>query len=440
MSKRNTDSSSQPPNKKPRLALLSGIDDLLQQASSVLKKPSPATKPKFELPKAQPAIMAPFTIESVLSDSKKSKRVSKHRQFQLYEPGTVSTQIQEKRREILTLKALSVGAELVGADPESIESIHVKNYLENITSSGGVEWWDRPFIKNYDEIFVNNAEITHENLDIFCNLFSILNPPLPPEIKANDFKISDQNLNERYTTPKERRQIRKKYRQEKAEQLQKLILLGLADPEKQKLKLNNRMVIESAQSIQNPTSAALATLANIQERKLIHDKDNAARQLSREDRKEKRLEKIRRDAFEADSVVCALFRVGNFSKMSHRTKVGCKARDLMLSGTGVSIEGPKMTENICFIYVEGGPKGVRLFSKLLMQKIDWNTSDDVIDTCHEQNWIEIVWQGNIAKRRFRKYFNVKFTDPFKAREFFNANNAAVVFDTAKNFSRNKEVY
>ncbi|KAL0235329.1 hypothetical protein GEMRC1_001911 [Eukaryota sp. GEM-RC1] len=381
---------------------LDDIDSLLEQASEVLKQqPSQPSKPS----------LISLDLDALVEES---KHISKPKSLSFFQPGSISTQLSSEREQSTLEKALSLGYDVAKVDKSKVQSKAWSDYLSSILNPP-INWWDKTFLPQ--------CETFPQDISPYIDTSPITNTlplPFPLESSGKDTKEVPH-----YLTKKERRVERKKARQERAEEQQKLVLLGLADPEKQRITLHNRSLVESAKAVHNPTLTAMAALADIQERKLVHHERNAAQQLSKEEKKEKRKEKVKKDALATEAVEAVVYKLKDFDDGHNRFKVVAKAHEWWVSGVGMTIESD--IEGVCnlvFIYAEGGLKGMRKFKNLVENKIQWGEGKNPVQ----------VWEGKLNHRLFGKFLPVKFDSFLIAKEFCIKNNAGFVYDAVKGFS------
>ena len=95
-----------------------------------------------------------------------------------------------------------------------------------------------------------------------------------------------------------------------------------------------------------------------------HEKANKARKLTPAQKKTKTLRKLREDL--SCGVHVTVYRVHNLSSPAIKFKVDMNAQQLHLSGRLL------LFRDINVVVVEGGPKGLKKFKKLMMHRIKWN--------------------------------------------------------------------
>jgi U4/U6 small nuclear ribonucleoprotein PRP3 len=89
---------------------------------------------------------------------------------------------------------------------------------------------------------------------------------------------------------------------------------------------------------------------------------NLSAKLTPKERKEKKIRKLQEDTSKGVSV--AVFRLRDFSNLKHRFKVDVNAQQLFLSGLALICASERMN----LVVVEGGPKGVKKFVRLMHER------------------------------------------------------------------------
>ena len=95
-----------------------------------------------------------------------------------------------------------------------------------------------------------------------------------------------------------------------------------------------------------------------------HEKANEARKLTPAQKKAKTLRKLKEDL--SCGVHVTVYRVHDLSNQAIRFKVDMNAQQLHLSGRLL------LFRDINIVIVEGGPKGLKKFKKLMMHRIKWD--------------------------------------------------------------------
>ncbi|GMF21397.1 unnamed protein product [Phytophthora lilii] len=208
------------------------------------------------------------------------------------------------------------------------------------------------------------------------------------------------------------------------------IALGLLPPPEPKVKLSNMMRVLSEQAVADPSAIERKVREQIAQREKNHEMRNLARKLTPEERREKKLRKIKEDA--AGDIHVALFKVPDLSNPQHRFKVDVNAQQYHLTG-GVLI---CKDSNINMVVVEGGRKAIKQYTKLMMRRIDWqgtreaeqeSDSEDE-DAAKRGNGCLLVWQGVVARKAFNTFRFQECRTTVTARKVMEAKNVVHYWD------------
>ncbi|KAJ3023575.1 hypothetical protein HKX48_002448 [Thoreauomyces humboldtii] len=295
-----------------------------------------------------------------------------------------------------------------------------------------VEWWDAQLVPNgydnFDAETVFGAEMSVVN--------TLVQHPIPiqPPAEAADPKLKPLML-----TKKEQKKLRRQRRLEIQKEKQDKIRLGLLPPEQSKVKISNLMMVLGNEAILDPTQVEAQVRAQMAARKQKHKDLVAATKLTDAQRKEKKRLKLQEDT--SNLVQVAVFRISDLTHPQHRYKVNVNAEQYNLTGCAIVYSGMNL------VVVEGGPKGIKAYKKLMLKRIDW-TNDGVEDEAAEEeeearraagagpkepNRCDLVWEGDVKERNF-KFFRFKTVPTETAvREFLEKMRAVHYWDAARNF-------
>lgn len=95
-----------------------------------------------------------------------------------------------------------------------------------------------------------------------------------------------------------------------------------------------------------------------------HEEANAARQLTGEQKKQKKVRKIKEDT--SLGVHVSVYRVLNLNNPAKKFKVEANIKQLLLTGVVV------IYKNINVVVVEGGPKQQKKFKRLMLNRVKWS--------------------------------------------------------------------
>jgi len=275
-------------------------------------------------------------------------------------------------------------------------------------------------------------------------------PIKPPNAPNEDTKKAPTL----HLTKKEMKRQRKLRRAERQRELQDMQAAGLVPPPEDRLTLSNFMRVLGDQAVMDPSKMEAKVMEQIQARKLKHEKMNKERKLTKEQRSEKRERKMAENTSEA--VTVALFLVKDMSHPYHRTKVDLNAQQNKLTGCVLECESPKLS----LVIVEGGPKAVKRYTRLMMVRMKWtgenlvfNEEDDEEDDNDDdgndneknhkfnpENTCDLVWSGMLPNRMFNNFAFQTCESSTVARKVLEAKGVAHFWDQVLLGSTNEEKF
>lgn len=305
-----------------------------------------------------------------------------------------------------------------------------------------VEWWDEPYLGG--EKTIEKGATTEElyggaKLEI-CKTYKYIQHPKPSTGTVDKDAAAAMPV---YLTKPERKRVRRQARAEREREKQDKLALGLIPQPPPKMKLTNFMKILGEQAVADPSKVEMMVQQQVQSRRLNHEMRNQARKLTPEERREKRKAKLAADV--GKEIRAAVFRVSDFSHPKRRFKVDVNAQQLNLTGTVIMCTAPMhgstsaqadaptaadgtplptgvvVGRGVNMVVVEGGPKALRRFIKLMTKRIKWSGEDydaggDSDDSDSDDEGIEggtsgskppagcqLVWQGVIPQRAFSNF-------------------------------------
>jgi len=250
-----------------------------------------------------------------------------------------------------------------------------------------------------------------------------------------------------HLTKKERKRLRKQRRQEKQRELQDLQAAGLVPAPEPRLTLQNFMQVLGEQSVLDPSQMERRVQEQMRARQRAHLERNAAGKLTKEQRAAKRAAKVQKDADRAansQAVTVALYFVLDMSHPYHRSAVDLNAQQLQLTGLVLECYAGL---GACLVVVEGGPKAIQKFHRLMTVRLNWTgpgeESDDDDDEqqngedgedakpqhkFNPENRCEPVWQGLAVHRLFHGFLFQAVDSPAQARKILKAKGAEHYWD------------
>jgi len=239
-----------------------------------------------------------------------------------------------------------------------------------------IEWWDEAFLPKEmrDAKKAGSKEpdqqLQSPPLDSFLAPFNCKTLRLvqhPPAIKALGGDKPEKTM-PIFLTKKEQKRVRKTRRQQVEQDRRDKQMMGLLPAPEPKFKLSNFMRILGDQAVADPSKVEARVLQQVKQREIAHEMRNLAAKLTPAERREKKAKKALEAAATVRQITVAAFGVKSLANPRHRFKVDMNARQYYLTGTVVLCPGDSMN----LVYVEGGPKGIRKFVRLMMNRIQWD--------------------------------------------------------------------
>ncbi|CAI9088930.1 OLC1v1023390C1 [Oldenlandia corymbosa var. corymbosa] len=285
-----------------------------------------------------------------------------------------------------------------------------------------VEWWDIPFLPsgNYNDIIIDGDLITDDKLVLKMDKITIyVEHPRPIEPPAEPTPPPPQPLK---LTKKEQKKLRTQCRLEREKDKQEMIRKGLLEPPKPKLKMSNLHRVTGTEAAQNPTKLEMETRRAALEREQAHIDRNIARKLTPAERREKKDRKLFDGPNIAETMV-SVYKVGSLANPQARFKVDANAHENRLTGCAAVI-----SEGICVVVVEGCPKSIKRYGKLMLRRINWaaavvkNDEEDEDDDINDGAFVNkcmLLWQGSVAKSSFHRFSIQECLTEAAARKIFS---------------------
>uniref|UniRef100_A0A8C8FDA9 U4/U6 small nuclear ribonucleoprotein Prp3 n=1 Tax=Oncorhynchus tshawytscha TaxID=74940 RepID=A0A8C8FDA9_ONCTS len=220
-----------------------------------------------------------------------------------------------------------------------------------------IEWWD-------SYILPSNIDLSTETNFVAMELFGVTNlvehpaqisPPVDTDKPGVTLGV--------YLTKKEQKKLRRQTRREGQKELQEKVRLGLMPPPEPKVRISNLMRVLGTEAVQDPTKVEAHVRAQMAKRQKAHEEANAARKLTTEQRKEKKVKKLKEDL--SLGVHISVYRIRNLHNPAKKFKVEANANQLYLTGTVV------LHRDVNMVVVEGGPKAQKKFKRLMLSRIKW---------------------------------------------------------------------
>ncbi|NXF99490.1 PRPF3 protein, partial [Sakesphorus luctuosus] len=198
------------------------------------------------------------------------------------------------------------------------------------------------------------------------------------------------------------------------------------------MRISNLMRVLGTEAVQDPTKVEAHVRAQMAKRQKAHEEANAARKLTAEQRKAKKVKKLKEDV--SQGVHIAVYRVRNLSNPAKKFKIEANAGQLYLTGVVV------LHKDVNVVVVEGGPKAQKKFKRLMLHRIKWdeqtsNTKGEDDDESDEEsvkktNKCSLVWEGTAKERSFGEMKFKQCPTENMAREHFKKHGAEHYWDLA----------
>ncbi|NXD17667.1 PRPF3 protein, partial [Nothocercus nigrocapillus] len=198
------------------------------------------------------------------------------------------------------------------------------------------------------------------------------------------------------------------------------------------VRISNLMRVLGTEAVQDPTKVEAHVRAQMAKRQKAHEEANAARKLTAEQRKAKKIKKLKEDI--SQGVHIAVYRVRNLSNPAKKFKIEANAGQLYLTGVVV------LHKDVNVVVVEGGPKAQKKFKRLMLHRIKWdeqtsNTKGEDDDESDEEsvkkaNKCSLVWEGTAKDRSFGEMKFKQCPTENMAREHFKKHAAEHYWDLA----------
>ncbi|KAF6747146.1 small nuclear ribonucleoprotein hPrp3 [Ephemerocybe angulata] len=223
------------------------------------------------------------------------------------------------------------------------------------------EWWDSSLLPNgkYDDIEeVGLDALPIRTQDSPITIYVQHPIPIPAPGDKNKAVLKPLML-----TTKEQKKMRKLRRKEALQDKRDRIRMGLLPPDPPKVRLANLMRVLTSDAVQDPTRVEARVRREVAMRKHGHEKANAERKLTEEQRREKKESK--KAGEERKGIYGAVYKIKTLSDPAHQFKVRKNADQLNL--TGLCIFNPSFN----MVYVEGAPKFMKNYKRLMLHRIAW---------------------------------------------------------------------
>ncbi|XP_044259581.1 U4/U6 small nuclear ribonucleoprotein Prp3 [Tribolium madens] len=340
------------------------------------------------------------------------------RQLRFHEPGKFLQQAERLRMKAQLEKLqneISQIAKKTGISSATKLALIAKSegVIEEIPQ---MEWWDSVIlIDNLDLMLNGKIAIKESVINTLVEHPTQLRCPTDP-IKPVYMPV--------FLTKKERKKLRRQNRREMWKEEQEKIRLGLEPPPEPKLRISNLMRALGTEAVQDPTKIEAHVREQMAKRQKAHEDANAARKLTSEQKRDKKIKKIKEDT--SLGVFVAIYRIRDLHELpSKKFKVETNAKQLFMTGCVV------LYPDCCVVVVEGGPKQQKKYKRLMLHRIKWE--EDIVkdpDGNEVPNKCVLVWEGTSKQRNFGEVkFKICPTERL-AREHFKKHKVEHYWDLA----------
>uniref|UniRef100_A0A673W0M9 U4/U6 small nuclear ribonucleoprotein Prp3 n=1 Tax=Salmo trutta TaxID=8032 RepID=A0A673W0M9_SALTR len=292
-----------------------------------------------------------------------------------------------------------------------------------------IEWWDSYILPSNIDLPLHHFPdfLSTETNFVTMELFGVTNlvehpaqisPPVDTDKPGVTLGV--------YLTKKEQKKLRRQTRREGQKELQEKVRLGLMPPPEPKVRISNLMRVLGTEAVQDPTKVEAHVRAQMAKRQKAHEEANAARKLTTEQRKEKKVKKLKEDL--SLGVHISVYRIRNLHNPAKKFKVEANANQLYLTGTVV------LHRDVNMVVVEGGPKAQKKFKRLMLSRIKWeehnSKRDDADDETKKNNRCSLVWEGTAKERNYGEMKFKQCPTENMAREHFKKHGTEHYWDLA----------
>ncbi|XP_072250288.1 U4/U6 small nuclear ribonucleoprotein Prp3 isoform X2 [Leuresthes tenuis] len=284
-----------------------------------------------------------------------------------------------------------------------------------------IEWWDSFILPSNIAI---NPDAKFEEFDLF-GVTNLVEHPAQMSPPVDTDKPVTLGV---YLTKREQKKLRRQTRREAQKEVQEKVRLGLMPPPEPKVRISNLMRVLGTEAVQDPTKVEAHVRAQMAKRQKAHEEANAARKLTAEQRKEKKVKQLREDL--TNGVHIAVYRIRNLQNPAKKFKVEANANQLYLTGTVV------LHRDVNIVVVEGGPKSQKKFKRLMMHRIKWEEHNskrddpDGDDDTRRNNKCWLIWEGTAKERSFGEMKFKQCPTENMAREHFKKHGTEHYWDLA----------
>ncbi|KAE8226961.1 hypothetical protein CF319_g522 [Tilletia indica] len=321
---------------------------------------------------------------------------STHRSLQFNRPGRHIAAAEEMRREA-AMEALKKRIQETARKAGMQDDLTGEEKNLKRPAPPAVEWWDIALLPpdlTYDEVNLVQVDQQQTNGSLVSKgkakaeidatpatdrprpliegegtpIDIYIQHPIPIPAPSSKVKIEPRAL---MLTKKEQKKLRKQRRAADLEDKRDRIKMGLLPPDPPKVKLSNLMRVLASESVADPTKVEAKVRRDVAARREQHERTNADRKLTDEQRREKI--QVKREKEESKGLYTAVFKIRHLVATLHKIKVKRNAEQSGL--TGLTIFNP----GFVLVIVEGSGKDIKAYKHLMMNRMDWQMGGRTID-------------------------------------------------------------
>ncbi|KAF8229766.1 PRP3-domain-containing protein [Tricholoma matsutake] len=316
------------------------------------------TPPPAPTPVATPESSNPYAAAAKDTGFDGAPRERSGRNFRFNPKGkyiALANQMRQENQLEALKQRIAESARKAGLDGEMGIEKNIKRAPPPIA-----EWWDAALLpnKNYDDLALGLDKLHIKTPNSPITIYIQHPIPIPAPGEKNKVALKPIKL-----TTKEQKKMRKLRRASELQDKRDRIRMGLLLPDPPKVGLKNLMKVLTSDAVQDPTRVEARVRREVAMRRHGHEKMNAERKLTDEQRREKI--EMKKAEQEKKGIYGAVFKIKILSDPAHQFKVRKNAEQLGL--TGVTIFNPQFS----MVYVEGSAKAIKQYKRLLVNRIRW---------------------------------------------------------------------
>ncbi|KAJ1024998.1 hypothetical protein NDA18_004284 [Ustilago nuda] len=346
-------------------------------ASSSSSTSSSYVKSRWIAPEVNPYLQASrqaaFELSRTASTSAPKQR-SLHKAFQFHKPGRHIREAEEHRHEqqLEEIKRRIEESARKAAAAEGMEAGDEKRLLRG--QPPDIEWWDVNLVasRSYSPIpmeksiedMLEDAKVEGNGMLLWGKESLIdhyVQHPIPIAAPWVKFEVKPKGL---ILTKKEQRKLRRQRRAAEQSDKRDRIKMGLVPQEPPKVKLSNLMRVLTCEAVSDPTKVEARVRREIAARKEAHERENAGKKLTHEERREK-IERSKQKE-QQKGLYCAVFKIKHLVSGRHKFKVSRNAKDHGMTGICV------FARDMAVVVVEGSGKAIKAYKRLMCVRMDWS--------------------------------------------------------------------